>query len=82
MLVVTIELWPRGFETNKQTIGKMYIANDGTGTLTQGNYDAIIKKRGTNTTWKIGRIEGFPRKRLGPWYLLYRLLLSCGMDKQ
>jgi hypothetical protein len=51
------------------------MANDLTGDQATGNYTVILSKWGRPTVaWKRGRVEGFPRKRLGPWALLFRAL--------
>lgn len=81
MIRVTIELLPYGFETNKKTIGVVEIANDGQGTLTKGNYTYSLSKEPpiakTKGIWKSGNITDFPRQKLGPYDLLYRVLKSA-----
>ena len=75
MLRITIELVPHGVEERKEVIGVTTISNDATGTDTAGNYKYHVSKWGTgNRMWKAGKLAGFPRKRLGPWDLLYRVL--------
>ncbi len=75
MIVVTVELWPHGDEAQKQHLGTARIINDGTGILGSGNYDVILSKWGKpSRKWKEGRVDRFPRLRLGPWDLLYRAL--------
>ena len=74
MIVVTVELLSAvtGARTH---LGTAVIANDGRGTVTSGNYDVRLSKRGRPADiWRRGRVEGFPRKRLGAWDLLYRAL--------
>lgn len=77
MIVVRIELWPGGREAEKREIGVARIANVG-GTETVGDYDVRLLKSPEYAKnpglWRRGRVEGFPRKRLGPWDLLYRAL--------
>ena len=72
MLIVKIELHS-AVTGQVTTIATGKIVNTGTGSLTQGNYrielrDAAGRQR------KSGHIEGFPRKRLLAWDLLYRAL--------
>lgn len=75
MIVVTIELWPHGRHDRAVLLGSATIANDGTGTLDSGNYEVTLSRRGNATSlWKLGRVEGFPRKRLGGYDLLFRAL--------
>lgn len=55
MLVVKIELWPRGLESRAKELVRVYIANDGTGTETHGNYDvAVMRAKETRPPWAIG----------------------------
>ncbi len=86
MLRVTIEMLPRGSEEDAYVLGRVFITNDGTGSLTVGNYDVeltkeppIAKRTGT---WRKGRVEGFLRKLLGPYDLLYRALIACGISER
>jgi hypothetical protein len=74
MLRVTVELVPHGDESRARHLGTAVIANDGTGDLDTGNYWAKLSKWGSGATWKRGKYKGFPRKRRGPWDLLYCLL--------
>lgn len=77
MIRVTIELLPHGFETDKETLGVVEIANDGTGTLTNGSYRYKLFKRGMKGIWKSGGVSGFPRQKLGSYDLLYRVLKAA-----
>jgi len=77
MLRVTIELLPLGSESRKKHLGTIEIVNDRTGTPETGNYDVTLFKWGTGRrVWRRGRVDGFPRKRLGPHDLLLRALLA------
>ena len=81
MIVVKIEMWPGGDPAKAREIGRGTIANDGRGTATLGSYDVRLLKSPEYArnpgTWKTGRVEGFPRQRLGPWDLLLRGLEAC-----
>jgi hypothetical protein len=77
MLRCVIQLVPQGDETKARTIGTIIIGNDLTGDLDTGNYDVrltkgLVGKHGA--TWRRGRVEGFPRRRLGPYDLVLRAL--------
>ena len=75
MIVVTVEVWPGGDASKAEHVGTAEIDNDTTGTLTVGNYNVVVGKSAYfKCPWKRGRVEGFPRRRLGPWDLLYRAL--------
>jgi hypothetical protein len=75
MIVLNMELWPKGFEDRKQHLGTAIITNDATGTETSGNYTVILSRRGSpKSCWKAGKVKGFPRKTRGAWDLLYLAL--------
>ena len=72
MLIIKIEL--HSAVTGKvTTIAAGKIVNTGTGTPTRGNY-RIDLRDAAGRPWKTGTVEGFPRKRLLAWDLLYRAL--------
>lgn len=48
MIVVKIELWPRGLQVGAEEIGRMYIANNGEGTNDRGDYKVAVCRRGTD----------------------------------
>jgi hypothetical protein len=73
MLVVRIELWPHGDVTRRKTLATGFIANTGTGTPARGNYRVVLKDA-LGRPWRRGTVEGFPRKRLLAWDLLFRAL--------
>lgn len=83
MLRITVELVPHGDESRKRIIGVGEIVNDGTasdgsGDSSMGNYVAKLFKSPEFSTaegvWRQCPVLGFPRKKLGPWDLLYRVL--------
>lgn len=75
MVVVTVEIWPKGERFLKRHLGTAKISNDVSGTKSRGNYKVTLSVRGNPTRiWKRGRVKDFPRKRLGAWDLLYRAL--------
>lgn len=85
MLVIKIELWPKGDERRKRTLHVGFITNTGKGTKTRGEYRVGLSKklRGPRLTpWKEGVVNGFPRKRLGAWDLLYRALRDIVGDRR
>lgn len=80
MIRVTVELLPLGDESRSKVLGVAKISNDGRGSILNGlhtgDYDVWLSKREPKQgqKWRSGRVEGFPRKRLGAWDLLYRAL--------
>jgi hypothetical protein len=80
MIHVSVEMWPQGDRRQAYHLGTAFIANIG-GTDTTGKYEVRLMKSPhyarTPGIWKRATIEGFPRKRLGPWDLLLRGLAAC-----
>jgi len=75
MLVIKIELWPKGNSSKAKVIHTGWIGNDGTGSKTKGNYRFGLSQRNRpKTVLRKGNIKDFPRKRLSAWDLLYRCL--------
>jgi hypothetical protein len=72
MLIVKIELHS-AVTGQVTTIATGKIINPGSGSPTQGNYRVELQDA-AGRKWKSGHIEGFPRKRLIAWDLLYRCL--------
>jgi hypothetical protein len=78
MIHVEITMWPGGDEDKAYHLGTILIANDATSdNLNVGNYAAVLSKKGGNGVWKEARVTGFPRKRLGPYDLLFRVLRAA-----
>ncbi len=74
MIVITVELWPGGRESEKRTLASMVIVNDGTGSETRGNYDYLVAgKRGLVGMGR-GRIENWHRQSQHVWKLVRRVL--------
>ncbi len=75
MIVVMVYIVPHGDITQSRRLLAANIVNDGTGTLTSGNYKARfstsgVKPRGcSNVT-----VKKFSRKKSGVWKLLYLAL--------
>lgn len=80
MLVIKVELWKWGNKEDAKEIGRMYIANDGTGSSRRGNYDAWICRKGSTerpphgSYTRKGRVEDYPRKSYIVWKLIKRAL--------
>jgi hypothetical protein len=65
MIVATIDLWPIGLERAKYPIGKVFITNDGGGTVETANYDLICEeynRDGTLAATRRTKIKNFRRK--------------------
>lgn len=78
MIVVTIELWPKGDQARKRHLGTAIITNDATGSEGLGNYRVTLSRRGQpDRPWRLSQVRGFPRQQLGAYDLLYRALAAC-----
>lgn len=85
MIVVKIEMWPGGNKLRCHEIGRMYIANDGSGSGDRGNYDAVVCRRGTTENpmegnvkpTRTGRVVDYPRTSYNVWRLISRCLRSA-----
>ncbi len=81
MIVIRMELWPRGDRSRAKHLGTATIANVG-GSQSVGNYRAELSTRGNNPRpWRSGSVTGFPRLRLGAWDLLFRALQAIVGDR-
>lgn len=86
MIVVKIELWPKGDKSKAQVLGEIEITNDAKGTQDLGNYNVKLfkwneERTGRGGIWKQGKVAGFPRKSRGPYDLLLRALLALVGDR-
>lgn len=83
MIVVIVELWPRGDGNKAKEIGRAYIGNVG-GTADSGNYEVAVCRQGTTKcpftgevkAARTGSVENFPRRSYNMWRLIIRSLLS------
>ena len=79
MIIVTVEL--HSAITQKKTLlGTCRIANDGGGSATLGNYDAVFSG-GKGGPGKTGRVERYPRKAVAIWNLVRRACEAAGYTK-
>lgn len=67
MIVVKVEIWPFGDGKSRREIGRMRIANDGSGTMGIGNYRFTIDPLTDRTV--SGSVCSHQRSR-GVWELL------------
>jgi len=73
MILVTVELVPKGDFDRRKIIAQAKIANDGTGTNARGNYRFVLWRK-KPTAWRSGEVTNFPRTRFNVWYLIRRCL--------
>lgn len=80
MIVVEVKLVSAIDESRSRTLGKMMIANDGTGSKTKGNYNATVV--GPNGGYgKGGRVLNYPREAVAIWNLIRRACEAAGYTK-
>ena len=90
MIVVTVEVWPRGERRRARNVATMYVANDGTSELeSRGNYKAAVMRRGAEVPpsgWTLGpssdplrtgEVRDFPRHSYHVLRLISRCILAC-----
>jgi hypothetical protein len=90
MIVVKIEMWPRGDESQMYELGRTYIYNAG-GSRTstkkadyevrvcrKGKYDFTLHDLQSGTGFvRRGRVEGYPRLAYNIWRLILRALKAA-----
>ncbi len=85
MIVIKIEIWPRGDESKKRGLGNITIGNDGTGTSEHGNYEVALSHAGIyygkKGIWKKGNVKGHSRK-LSPYHLVHKAIAACLWPKR
>lgn len=81
MLVIPIELWPFGIEPEKRTLGRLEIANDGTGTRTRGSYNVRVYGAHGRVI-REARVEDWPRQAKPVQALLLAALEAAGYGRQ
>ena len=85
MLVINVEIWPFGDQSQAKHLGTMLIANDVSGTEQSGNYKVKIYKRNhiplnfisTKYVLRTSEVKGFARKRLSVWALICKALIAA-----
>ena len=75
MIVIKVELHS-AITKKVSLIGKAIICNDGSGSISSGNYNAKFWSKRPNIVWREGKVENFPRKSLNVWYLLSKCLTN------
>lgn len=81
MIRVTIELISAVNPARNRELGRLDIANDGTGNGTIGNYDAILHAEYTPPAGRVARVEGFRRTKQSVWSLVGAALKQMGHTK-
>jgi len=78
MIRVTVELVPHGDEERKREIGRLEIANDGSGDEETGNYTGRLFAEYTPEEGRRGRLFSFARQRQSVWSLIGGFLKLWG----
>lgn len=87
MIVVTIEMWPKGDKERATVLARAEIANKVARTVASrgaaGDYEVRLyggvygRPDLLQRVWKRGTVEDFDRVRRGTWDLLYLALKTC-----
>ena len=94
MLVVKLEIWPAGSETQAEELGRIYIGNDGSGDYMVASYTAFLTKLNGDKVrhrrrislpvksqiWRTVRIAEHVRAE-GPWRLV-QLVLDAALTRR
>lgn len=82
MMVIDLQLWPKGMELQKRPLGRGEIANTGESKDPGiGAYTARFGRMDGAGVWRRGAVEKFPRVAMGPWDLLFVALLDAVGDR-
>jgi hypothetical protein len=87
MIVVKIEMWPKGDASRARDLGRMFIYNAG-GTDERGDYEVRVCRKGNfnpgvaaiqtgDGFTRTGRVENYPRLAYNIWRLVLRGLRSA-----
>lgn len=89
MIVVKVEIWPKGDEKSARELTRAYIANDVVTSIrtkgSYGSYNADFMQSAQfnpKKVWKKGRAENVHRTKRGVWDIIYLCLKSIGMEKR
>lgn len=80
MIRIVIELWKRGNMHDVKVLASAIIANDGSGTITRGNYGYSLHSKGKK--FRVGDLKGFEKKKKNVWWLLYYVLKDAIWEQQ
>jgi len=83
MLVIQIQMWPKGDKTKAYSMGTLSVALDPKTTKNFSNrgYTWAITKLADKGLWKKGSIEGHNPRIRGQWDLIYRILRQAVGDR-
>lgn len=76
MVVIQVQMWPRGDRSRAYSLGTLTLALDPATkpTDTRRSYSWRITKKNEKGTWKSGHIGDHNPARRGVWDLVYRIL--------
>jgi len=83
MLVIQIQMWPKGDKSKAYSLGTLTVALSKVLTKNFSNrgYDWAITKKGDRQTWKTGEITGHNPRTRAQWDLVYRILKQAVGDR-
>lgn len=86
MIVIKLEMWPKGDESKAYTLGRTYLWNDGTGGIKRRNYEVAVRRKGQEVL-RVGQHprdgalrQGTVRDYPAPSYNIWRLVIRALKD--
>lgn len=64
-----------------ESLCRVEVANDGTGTRSRGNYDVRPYARNNGRLIRVARVESWPRNALPAWRLLAAAMAALGGER-
>ena len=83
MIVCRIEIWPHGNRETAREIGRVVVANDGTGTMETGRYKAALTHTGVHAgkPGAYAMAEGVEHQRRRSVYVLLSKVLLAAVGR-
>lgn len=78
MIVVEANLVSAVSESRDENLCRVEIANDGTGTLSRGNYNVRLYARNDGRLVRTARVENWPRNAVPAWRLIQKAMEVLG----
>lgn len=76
MIVVTVEVWPKGDPSKAEKVAVMSVKNDCEGTRNLANYEVLLFERGKPIA--SGKVDKHDRS-LSIYHLVLKALRACGI---
>lgn len=74
MLVMQIQMWPKGDRSKAYSVGTLKVALTDINDKGHRSYNWSLSKFRDRGVWKTGTIDGHNPRCRGPWDLIFRIL--------